>query len=208
MYIFCSTACNHSYGSTFFKKKKKILYWPVEIQELVGWSKSVSLLQLVPVPDVYFYPACLFVRYFVAVPLMSRYIGCWKGKHAYLNFFFSSKVLEICIAIWIHKSIIVFSLSIKLIQSAIRPMWLIIYILVFSVMSPLGIAIGIGVSEAQLQMGALVQAVLEGLAAGTFVYITFLEILPHELNSPGRQLLKVLFILIGFSLMAFLCFMD
>ncbi|KAF4083014.1 hypothetical protein AMELA_G00135180 [Ameiurus melas] len=119
-----------------------------------------------------------------------------------------TKVLEICIAILIHKSIIVFSLSIKLIQSAIRPMWLTIYILVFSVMSPLGIAIGIGVSEAQLQMGALVQAVLEGLAAGTFVYITFLEILPHELNSPGRQLLKVLFILIGFSLMAFLCFMD
>lgn len=80
------------------------------------------------------------------------------------------------------------------------------YIFVFSVMSPMGIAIGIGVSEAQLQMGALVQAVLEGLAAGTFVYITFLEILPHELNSPERQLLKVLFILFGFTLMAFLCF--
>ncbi|KAB5558973.1 hypothetical protein PHYPO_G00023450 [Pangasianodon hypophthalmus] len=119
-----------------------------------------------------------------------------------------TKVLEICIAILVHKSIIVFSLSIKLIQSAIRPMWLVIYILVFSIMSPMGIAIGIGVSEAQLQMGALVQAVLEGLAAGTFVYITFLEILPHELNSPERQLLKVLFILLGFSLMAFLCFLG
>lgn len=117
-------------------------------------------------------------------------------------------MLEICIAILVHKSIIVFSLSIKLIQSAIRPMWLIIYILVFSLMSPMGIAIGIGVSEAQLKMGALVQAVLEGLAAGTFVYITFLEILPHELNSPERQLLKVLFILLGFTLMAALCFMG
>lgn len=75
-------------------------------------------------------------------------------------------------------------------------------------MSPIGIAIGIIVVEAQLAAGALIQAVLEGLAAGTFVYITFLEILPHELNSPGKQLLKVLFILLGFSIMASLTFLG
>ncbi|XP_060796632.1 zinc transporter ZIP1-like [Neoarius graeffei] len=119
-----------------------------------------------------------------------------------------NQVMEICIAILVHKSIIVFSLSVKLMQSAIRPMWVIIYILVFSIMSPMGIGVGIGVSEAQLRMGAFIQAVLEGLAAGTFIYITFLEILPHELNSPERQLLKVLFILIRFSLMAALCFLG
>ncbi|KAG7327366.1 hypothetical protein KOW79_008972 [Hemibagrus wyckioides] len=140
---------------------------------------------------------------FLSLSLHSVFEGLAIGLQAT-----DAKVLEICIAILIHKSIIVFSLSIKLIQSAVPTMWLIIYILVFSIMSPMGIAIGIGVSEAQLQMGLLVQAVLEGLAAGTFVYITFLEILPHELNSPGRQLLKVLFILIGFSLMAFLCFLG
>lgn len=119
-----------------------------------------------------------------------------------------SKVLEICIAILVHKSIIVFSLSIKLVQSAVSPMWVAIYIGVFAMMSPLGIAIGIGVIEAQLESGALIQAILEGLAAGTFVYITFLEILPHELNSPGKQLLKVLFILMGFSVMAGLTFLG
>ncbi|XP_077420853.1 zinc transporter ZIP1 [Vanacampus margaritifer] len=113
-----------------------------------------------------------------------------------------SKVLEICIAILVHKSIIVFSLSVKLVQSAIRPAWVAAYIGVFAVMSPLGIAIGIVVIEAQLAAGALIQCILEGLAAGTFIYITFLEILPHELNSPGKQLLKVLFILLGFAVMA------
>lgn len=117
-----------------------------------------------------------------------------------------SKVLEICIAILVHKSIIVFSLSIKLVQSEVRPIWLAAYIGVFAIMSPLGIGIGIGVTEAELSAGPLIQAVLEGLAAGTFVYITFLEILPHELNSPGKQLLKVLFILLGFSVMAALTF--
>ncbi|KAL6468608.1 hypothetical protein MHYP_G00221320 [Metynnis hypsauchen] len=108
-----------------------------------------------------------------------------------------AKVLEICIAILVHKSIIVFSLSVKLVQSAIPPLWVAIYVSVFAIMSPIGIGVGIGVSEAQVQAGALIQAVLEGLAAGTFIYITFLEILPHELNSPERQLLKVLFILTG-----------
>ncbi|XP_061671405.1 zinc transporter ZIP1 isoform X1 [Syngnathoides biaculeatus] len=119
-----------------------------------------------------------------------------------------SKVLEICIAILVHKSIIVFSLSVKLVQSAVRPVWVVAYIGVFAVMSPLGIAIGISVMEAQLAAGTLIQAVLEGLAAGTFIYITFLEILPHELNSPGKQLLKVLFILLGFIVMAALTFLG
>ncbi|XP_051571492.1 zinc transporter ZIP1-like [Myxocyprinus asiaticus] len=119
-----------------------------------------------------------------------------------------TKVLEICIAIVIHKSIIVFSLSVKLVQSTVKPMWVGLYITVFAVMSPLGIGIGIIVMEAGLKSGALIQAVLEGLAAGTFIYITFLEILPHELNSPERPLLKVLFILCGFSVMASLCFLG
>ncbi|XP_060923847.1 zinc transporter ZIP1 [Limanda limanda] len=119
-----------------------------------------------------------------------------------------SKVLEICIAILVHKSIIVFSLSVKLVQSAVRPLWVAAYIGVFALMSPLGIGIGISVVEAQLASGALIQCVLEGLAAGTFIYITFMEILPHELNSPGKQLLKVLFILLGFSVMAALTFIG
>ncbi|XP_039651801.1 zinc transporter ZIP1 isoform X2 [Perca fluviatilis] len=119
-----------------------------------------------------------------------------------------SKVLEICIAILVHKSIIVFSLSVKLVQSAVRPLWVAAYIGVFAMMSPIGIGIGISVTEAHLAAGALIQAILEGLAAGTFIYITFLEILPHELNSPGKQLLKVLFILLGFSVMASLTFLG
>ncbi|KAM9409410.1 zinc transporter ZIP1 [Pholidichthys leucotaenia] len=119
-----------------------------------------------------------------------------------------SKVLEICIAILVHKSIIVFSLSVKLVQSAVRPLWVAAYIGVFAVMSPLGIAIGISVMESRVRSEPLIQAVLEGLAAGTFVYITFLEILPHELNSPGKQLPKVIFILLGFSIMAALTFLG
>lgn len=118
------------------------------------------------------------------------------------------QVVEICIAILVHKSIIVFSLAVKLVQSANPPLWVAAYIGVFALMSPVGIAIGISVMEAQLAAGPLIQAILEGLAAGTFVYITFLEILPHELNSPGKQLVKVFFLLLGFSIMAALSFLG
>lgn len=129
--------------------------------------------------------------------------ACFKPKSVFVF-----QVLEICIAILVHKSIIVFSLAVKLVQSAVHPLWVAAYIGVFALMSPIGIAIGISVMEAQLAAGTLIQAILEGLAAGTFVYITFLEILPHELNSPGKQLLKVIFILLGFSIMAGLTFLG
>ncbi|XP_048829375.1 zinc transporter ZIP1-like [Brienomyrus brachyistius] len=119
-----------------------------------------------------------------------------------------SKVMEICIAIVLHKSIIVFSLSLKLVQSAVKPLWVSAYVGMFALMSPLGIVVGIAVMESHLSSGALIQAVLEGLAAGSFIYITFLEILPHELNSPERQLPKVIFILLGFSIMTGLAFLD
>ncbi|KAG8575441.1 hypothetical protein GDO81_009554 [Engystomops pustulosus] len=119
-----------------------------------------------------------------------------------------SEVLQIAIAILIHKSIIAVSLSLLLMQSNVKTRWFILSIVMFALMSPIGISIGIGVMETQSGGSSLVQAVLEGLAAGTFVYITFLEILPHELNSHKWRLPKVIFIVLGFSGMAGLRFLG
>lgn len=113
-----------------------------------------------------------------------------------------SSALQIAIAVLIHKGIIVFSLSLKLIQSMARPTWLITYIVIFSLMSPIGITIGIIVTLQKTGIVTLVQTILAGIASGTFVYVTFLEILPQELNSGERPLLKVFFIIIGFAVMA------
>lgn len=119
-----------------------------------------------------------------------------------------SEVLQIAIAILIHKSIIAVSLSLLLIQSNVKIKWFVLSIVMFALMSPIGIGIGIGVMETQANGSSFVQAVLEGLAAGTFIYITFLEILPHELNSNKWRLPKVIFILLGFSGMAGLRFLG
>ncbi|XP_075431615.1 zinc transporter ZIP1-like [Ascaphus truei] len=119
-----------------------------------------------------------------------------------------SEVLQIAIAILIHKSIIAVSLSLLLLQSGVQTRWFVLSIVMFALMSPLGIGVGIGVMQTQAMGTSMVQCVLEGLAAGTFVYITFLEILPHELNSNKWRLPKVMFILLGFSGMAALRFLG
>jgi len=40
---------------------------------------------------------------------------------------------------------------------------------------------------------------VQGIAGGTFLYITFFEVLPSELNVPKNRLLKVLFVILGFA---------
>ncbi|XP_075709369.1 zinc transporter ZIP2 [Rhinoderma darwinii] len=113
-----------------------------------------------------------------------------------------TSALQIAIAVLIHKGIIVFSLSVKLIQNMTTPVWLAIYIVIFSLMSPIGITIGIVVTLKKSAVVTIVQAILEGISSGTFVYVTFLEILPSELNSGTRPLLRLFFIVVGFTIMA------
>ncbi|XP_029431302.1 zinc transporter ZIP1-like [Rhinatrema bivittatum] len=120
----------------------------------------------------------------------------------------NSEVLKITSAIIVHKSIIAFSLSLLLLESRVQRRWFVLSMVMFAAMSPLGVGLGIAVMQNQSEWNGMVQSVLEGIAAGTFVYITFLEILPHELNSPKWRLPKVIFILLGFSAMAMLQFLE
>ena len=42
------------------------------------------------------------------------------------------------------------------------------------------------------------------LAAGTFLYVAFMEVIPKELRDPGRVALKLGALLVGFGLMSLL----
>ncbi|XP_025051480.1 zinc transporter ZIP2-like [Alligator sinensis] len=113
-----------------------------------------------------------------------------------------TEVLQLCGAVLVHKAIVVFSLALKLVQSGTRARWRLVYLVLFALMSPAGIAVGIGVSFSGGDASSLARAVLEGVAAGTFLYVTFIEILPHELHSSEAPLAKFFFIGIGFTFMA------
>ena len=121
----------------------------------------------------------------------------------------SKQVLEICLALMIHKSIISFSLALKLVQGRLRRIVVIGCLLVFAIMSPLGIGVCIALTETKASpQHQLARSALEGLATGTFIYITFMEILPHELNSVKNRLPKVAMLLLGFAVVTGVLFIK
>ncbi|XP_041031320.1 zinc transporter ZIP1 [Carcharodon carcharias] len=153
--------------------------------------------------DVNAYPAFRSFILFLSLSLHSLFEGLPIGQQQT-----ESKVLQIFSAILIHKSIIVFSLALKLIQSNVPQGSVILYIIILAIMSPLGIVIGIIITQVKSASTVLAQSILAGITAGTFIYITFLEILPHELNSSDQRLLKLLGIIFGFSIMTMLSFIP
>lgn len=120
------------------------------------------------------------------------------------------QVMEICLALMIHKCIIAVSLCFRLIQGRIRRAVAAGCLLLFSVMSPLGIVIGVGLTEetkSSLKQ-QIVRCSLEGFAGGTFIYITFMEILPHELQGNRNNMPKVCMMLLGFALVTAVLFIK
>ncbi|XP_053127737.1 zinc transporter ZIP1-like isoform X2 [Hemicordylus capensis] len=113
-----------------------------------------------------------------------------------------AKVLQLAVAILLHKSLIAFSLALLLLQSRLPLRWLTASVATFALMSPLGVGLGMVVTHSPSPDSATARSLLEGVAAGTFMYITFLEILPQELSAPASRLPKVLAVLLGFSGMA------
>ncbi|XP_076592318.1 zinc transporter ZIP3 isoform X2 [Chaetodon auriga] len=110
------------------------------------------------------------------------------------------EVLGICLALMIHKSIISFSLAFKLSQGRLRRSVVVGCLLLFAAMSPLGVGVGLGLTETRASpQHQLARCTLEGLATGTFIYITFMEILPHELSSGKNRIPKVAMLLVGFA---------
>ncbi|RUS84871.1 hypothetical protein EGW08_007340 [Elysia chlorotica] len=120
-----------------------------------------------------------------------------------------SDVLGIFAALVLHKSILSFSLGMNLIQSRISRKLAIKSVFVFSIASPLGIAIGIGITDLWNSVSSgLMHGVLQGVASGTFLYIIFFEILPKEFNDGEDRLLKVLFLIIGYSAVTAILFLG
>ena len=114
----------------------------------------------------------------------------------------SSQMLSITVAIVVHEAIVSFSLGISLAQSSLSLKPFLVANLIQCLSSPLGIAIGIPLSSLPYSLARDVKSgTLQGIAGGTFIYVTFFEILPPELSAPNQRLWKVFFIALGFATM-------
>lgn len=106
-------------------------------------------------------------------------------------------------AVFIHKATAGFALGVSLARSGIARSRTLRLVALFAVMTPIGIAAGMAldatfraVSESHLD------ATVQALAAGTFIYIAALDIIQDEFLRPGSRLMKWIFATLGLALMA------
>lgn len=121
------------------------------------------------------------------------------------------KIWTLFVALCIHKSLIAFSLGIRLVQSQLKSKTIALCCAIFCGMAVLGAVVGIVLMDnVSSALGSVIGGVLRGVACGTFLYVTFFEILPHELNPSGYRLIKLLTLALGFATVCivFLIFPD
>jgi len=97
----------------------------------------------------------------------------------------SKTIIQLSVAILIHKSIIAFSVGLKLISSTHkRPIYLASIILASA--TPAGILLMLSMHKIlpDNRGTKITNDILRAFACGTFFYITFFDVLPHELNTP------------------------
>jgi zinc transporter 1/2/3 len=110
-----------------------------------------------------------------------------------------SNLVILCIAILVHNIPAAFSLGVKI--TGLTTFWKTFLMLCFISSSPLGIAIGIGISTLNCP---IVQAIFLSLSAGTFIYIGCTEILPEQFHEKSNKWLKFTGFLTGFVPLAIL----
>lgn len=113
-----------------------------------------------------------------------------------------SEVTTIFIAIISHKWTESFALGVSLAKSNVtKKVDICKFLGTYSIMTPLGLVLGAILSYAVTGHGqAMTNAVVSGIAAGTFIYIALVDILLKEFDDPSDKYLKFLFCLVGYGL--------
>lgn len=118
----------------------------------------------------------------------------------------TTDVWTLCSAIVLHKVVMSFAAGLRFAESfsAAAVVWrAVACVLAFAFMTPVGIATGMVVTETGYRgvSTKMAAVVLQGLATGTFIYVTFFEILVEQM-AKRPNLLKVLSVLLGYSSIA------
>uniref|UniRef100_A0A131XU89 Putative zinc/iron transporter n=1 Tax=Ixodes ricinus TaxID=34613 RepID=A0A131XU89_IXORI len=113
---------------------------------------------------------------------------------------------QLLAAIAVHKSVLAVTLGLNLAHSRLGRAGVAVCGLTFAAMAPFGMGLAMLLLLGTPQTGtALLEGVLQGLACGTFLYVTFFEVLPHEMNHSRHRLAKLLAVLLGVAAVTALC---
>uniref|UniRef100_A0A1I8AMH3 Zinc transporter ZIP3 n=1 Tax=Steinernema glaseri TaxID=37863 RepID=A0A1I8AMH3_9BILA len=124
-----------------------------------------------------------------------------------------SSLFQVFAALCIHKILIGFTLGMRMVQSNLHTFTMVLCCAAFAGQVLVG---GFGglllidfLTTKSAGLAHLISGLLQGVACGTFFYITSFEILPHELNAVGNRPLKMLFLTAGFLLISgFIAFLP
>lgn len=114
------------------------------------------------------------------------------------------------IAVATHKLVIAFCIGLELAWSKTRRPVLVVYVATFALVTPVGIIIGMvlvqcGTGGTVDGSPGRVAVILQGLAAGTLLYVVFFEVLARHKQSGFMHLLSIMF---GFSILLVLQMMS
>lgn len=103
-----------------------------------------------------------------------------------------------------HKWVIGACLGLGWARSALRPLVSVIYMSAFCVVSPIGILIGMLITDPDQESDSPVVIVLQGIATGSLLYVVFFEILEKERQKAVPGILQALGFAAGYIFMVLL----
>ena len=108
------------------------------------------------------------------------------------------------LAIATHKYVIAFCVGLELFVANTRKSLFVIYILAFSLMSPIGIGIGMAIIHSLAddpQVYYISVGVLQALSAGTILYVVVFQVLQRERSKNVSGNMQLFCFILGFCAM-------
>lgn len=82
-----------------------------------------------------------------------------------------------CAAIAVHKLVLAFCIGMEIMMAHTRWLIAVIYLIVFSIVTPIGVGIGIAITEnTSANHPSIPAGILQGIACGTLLYVVYFEI--------------------------------
>ncbi|NXG66723.1 S39A3 protein, partial [Hemiprocne comata] len=119
-----------------------------------------------------------------------------------------SKVINLFLGVAVHETLVAVALGVSMAKASLPMRDALKLAVTVSLMIPLGISIGMGIESTQSAASSIISLLLQGIAGGTFLFVTFFEILAKELEDKNNRLLKVLFLVLGYTVLAGLVFIK
>ena len=119
------------------------------------------------------------------------------------------QLIGLSVGVTVHGCLVAFALGMALAPHHRSPRSTVIrFGIIYSVMVPSGIGIGMAIGTVRGFVGRLVSGMLQALTAGTFIYVIFVEIFPNEMDRSRNRLLKVVVMFVGFVIISCLRFVT